>query len=90
MTLGVWEFASHTTSKSACYNQPNLEDIVHMPQPLLHDLYVPGSRETQARQDFVSSLRGFVLNDLATGMRTVFDEEIEPSALVSRPMMVVP
>lgn len=51
-----------------------------MPQPLLHDLYVPGSRETQARQDFVSSLRGFVLNDLATGMRTVFDEEVEPRA----------
>lgn len=51
-----------------------------MPQPLLHDLYVPGSRETQARQDFVSSLRGFVLNDLATGMRSTFEQEIEPSA----------
>lgn len=49
-----------------------------MPQPLLHDLYVPGSRETQARQDFVSSLRGYVLNDLAAGMRTTFEKEIEP------------
>lgn len=51
-----------------------------MPQSLLHDLYVPGARDTRARQDFISSLRGFVLNDMAAGMRASYDDEVEPKA----------
>jgi SAM-dependent methyltransferase len=49
-----------------------------MPIELSHDLKVSHDRNAQARQDFISSLRGFILNDMAAGMRARFDEEIEP------------
>lgn len=50
-----------------------------MPQTLQHDLYVPGNRGVRARQDFVSSLRAYVLNDMAGNMREVYDRNIVPS-----------
>jgi len=51
-----------------------------MPQALQHDLALKSGRNTAARQDFVSSLRGFILNDLAGGMKTRYTEEIAPKA----------
>jgi ubiquinone/menaquinone biosynthesis C-methylase UbiE len=47
-----------------------------MPTPLKHDLYTRGSREQAARQDFVASLRGYILNDLAGAMREHFDSKV--------------
>jgi len=49
-----------------------------MPTPLQHDLYVKGSREQAARQDFVASLRGFILNDVANSMRQHYDNDVAP------------
>ena len=49
-----------------------------MPQTLMHDLYVPGKRASQARQDFVASLRGFVLNDMANTMKSTYDSDVLP------------
>ncbi|MHA7816982.1 MAG: class I SAM-dependent methyltransferase [Pseudohaliea sp.] len=49
-----------------------------MPTPLKHDLFVKGSREQAARQDFVSSLRGFILNDVATAMRERYNGAVAP------------
>jgi len=50
-----------------------------MPQPLHHDLYTPGDRRMMAKQDFVAGLRGFILNDMANGMKTRFETHIEPA-----------
>jgi len=52
---------------------------VAMPIELSHDLKVKHSRDAQSRQDFISSLRGFILNDMASGMRARFDNEVEPA-----------
>jgi SAM-dependent methyltransferase len=52
---------------------------VAMPIELSHDLKVKHSRDAQSRQDFISSLRGFILNDMAAGMRARFDDEVEPA-----------
>lgn len=49
-----------------------------MPQPLLHDLYVRGTRRQSAQQDFVSGLRAYVLNDMANTMKSRFENKIEP------------
>jgi len=49
-----------------------------MPTPLKHDLFIKGSREQAARQDFVSSLRGFILNDVANAMRERYDSAVAP------------
>ena len=49
-----------------------------MPTPLKHDLFVRGSREQAARQDFVASLRGFVLNDFANAMRRDYEQTVLP------------
>lgn len=51
-----------------------------MPQALQHDLSITTSRDTAARQDFISSLRGYVLNDLAAGMKTRYTEKVVPRA----------
>jgi ubiquinone/menaquinone biosynthesis C-methylase UbiE len=51
-----------------------------MPQDLKHDLALNTSRGTAARQDFVSSLRGYVLNDMATEMKTRYTNLIAPGA----------
>lgn len=50
-----------------------------MPQPLLHELYTPGDRRQVAKQDFVSGLRGFILNDMANGMKERYETVVEPS-----------
>ena len=51
-----------------------------MPQSLQHDLSLNTSRDTAARQDFISSLRGYVLNDLATGMKSQYVGNVAPKA----------
>ncbi|MCG8440896.1 MAG: class I SAM-dependent methyltransferase [Caulobacterales bacterium] len=51
-----------------------------MPQPLRHDLYFPGDRRAVAKQDFICSLRGYILNDMATAMKQRFEHQIEPQA----------
>lgn len=49
-----------------------------MIQDLMHDLKVASNRDEKARQEFVSSLRSHILNDLATDMRRCYEEQIEP------------
>ncbi len=50
-----------------------------MPLELSHELKAAHGRDSLARQDFVSSLRGFILNDMAAGMKARFEDEIEPA-----------
>lgn len=50
-----------------------------MPQPLQHALHAPGNREQIAKQDFVSGLRAFILNDVANDMKAGFEDELLPS-----------
>ena len=50
-----------------------------MTRPLQHDLFVQGNRNDQARQNFVSSLRAFVLNDVAGTMKHRFEQRIAPA-----------
>ena len=52
-----------------------------MPQPLKHDLYTPGDRRQQAKQDFVSGLRGFILNDMANNMKARYENVVEPAVI---------
>jgi SAM-dependent methyltransferase len=49
-----------------------------MPLPLNHALRSPHGQDARARQDFVSSLRGFVLNDMADGMRARYEGDVAP------------
>lgn len=51
-----------------------------MIQPLQHELHVRGSREQAAKQSFVSGLRGFILNDLASAMRSQYFDRVAPAA----------
>jgi len=46
---------------------------------LKHELKLDKSRDEKARMNFVSGLRAHVLNDMATGMRAVFDADVEPA-----------
>ena len=50
-----------------------------MPTRLSHDLAVNATRDETARQGFVTSMRRYVLGDLAGNMRTVFDRRVLPS-----------
>jgi SAM-dependent methyltransferase len=50
-----------------------------MPVELSHDLKTPHGRDSLARQDFISSLRGFILNDMASGMRARFEDAVAPA-----------
>lgn len=50
-----------------------------MPDPLNHDLKIDFPRDSLARQDFVISLRKYVLNDLASGLKQHFEEELAPA-----------
>ena len=52
-----------------------------MPQPLKHSLYVKGTTEQQSKQDFVSGLRGFLLNDMAANMKECFESEVQPQMI---------
>ncbi|MFM8516418.1 MAG: hypothetical protein ACKODA_00840, partial [Nevskiaceae bacterium] len=45
---------------------------------LKHELKLDKSRDEKARMNFVSSLRAHVLNDMASGMRAVYDAAVEP------------
>ena len=47
-----------------------------MTQPITHALALDRNRDTRARERFVSSLRGFVLNDLAATMRKDFESGV--------------
>lgn len=49
-----------------------------MIQNLKHDLKVDTDRNEKARQEFVSSLRSHILNDLAADMRQRYEKHIEP------------
>src|SRR5690349_4799739 len=50
-----------------------------MPAELSHDLKVAFPRDTQSRQDFISSLRGYILNDMAAGMRARYEAQVRPA-----------
>lgn len=50
-----------------------------MPLKLIHDLKVEHPRDAQARQDFVTSLRQFVLNDMAAAMKAEYEAKVEPA-----------
>jgi ubiquinone/menaquinone biosynthesis C-methylase UbiE len=45
---------------------------------LKHDLRLRKTRDDKARMNFVAGLRSYVLNDMASGMRAVFEGEVEP------------
>lgn len=55
-----------------------------MTQPLHHELYTPGDRRMMAKQDFVSALRGFILNDMANGMKARYESHVEPKVSKSK------
>ncbi|HPF26352.1 MAG TPA: methyltransferase domain-containing protein [Steroidobacteraceae bacterium] len=46
---------------------------------LKHDLRLATTRDEQARMNFVSGLRSYVLNDMASGMRAAYDKDVEPA-----------
>lgn len=46
---------------------------------LKHELKLDKTRDEKARMNFVSGLRAHVLNDMASGMRAVWDAEVEPA-----------
>jgi SAM-dependent methyltransferase len=50
-----------------------------MPLALSHSLKVDHSRDIQARQDFISTLRGYILNDMANAMKARYDEDVAPA-----------
>lgn len=45
---------------------------------LQHDLRLAKTRDEKARQNFVSGLRSYVLNDLATRLRSAYESEVAP------------
>jgi ubiquinone/menaquinone biosynthesis C-methylase UbiE len=49
-----------------------------MPLELAHDLKPDAPLDTRSRQDFISSLRGFILNDLANGMQSQYEAAVAP------------
>ncbi len=49
-----------------------------MTRYVTHDLKLAPSRDEQAGQDFVSSLRAHVLNGMAAGLKARFDAEVAP------------
>jgi ubiquinone/menaquinone biosynthesis C-methylase UbiE len=46
---------------------------------LRHELKLAKTRDEKARMNFVSTLRSHVLNDMANGMRAVYDAEVAPA-----------
>lgn len=45
---------------------------------LKHALKLDKTRDEKARMNFVSGIRAYVLNDMASGMRSVYDADVEP------------
>jgi len=50
-----------------------------MPLELNHELKIPLDRDAAARQDFVSQLRGYILNDMAAAMRSSYETSVAPA-----------
>lgn len=50
-----------------------------MPFELRHGLAAEVDRDTAARQDFVSQLRGYILNDMAAAMRASYERTVLPA-----------
>jgi ubiquinone/menaquinone biosynthesis C-methylase UbiE len=50
-----------------------------MPLELNHQLKLELDRDSAARQDFVSQLRSYILNDMAAGMRESFENTVAPA-----------
>jgi len=50
-----------------------------MPLELSHSLKAVHERDALARQDFISSLRGFILNDMAAGMKARYEDVLAPA-----------
>ena len=50
-----------------------------MADDLLHDLKFDKNRDEAAKQRFVMGLRGFVLNDMANGMRARYESAVRPA-----------
>ena len=50
-----------------------------MPMELLHEMKVAHAQDARARQDFVSALRGYMLNDMASGMKERYQRTVEPA-----------
>ncbi len=50
-----------------------------MPLELNHDLKLDVPRDVAARQDFVSALRGYLLNDMAANMRRSYEQGVAPA-----------
>ncbi len=46
---------------------------------LKHDLRLQKTRDEKARQNFVSGIRAYVLNDMANNMRAAYDRDVEPA-----------
>jgi hypothetical protein len=57
----------------------NLPEHTPMPMDLQHEMKVPHRQDARARQDFVSSLRSYILNDMAAGMKSRYREAVEPA-----------
>lgn len=49
-----------------------MEDLIR------HPMRMRANRDERARQNFVTGLRAFVLNNMATGMRRVYEGRVEP------------
>ncbi len=49
-----------------------------MPMKLMHDITAPATQDERNRQDFISSLRAFVLQDVANEMRATYTEKVAP------------
>ena len=50
-----------------------------MLKDLSHDLRVTPSRDERTRQEFVASLRSYILDDMATSMRTHYEKQVLPA-----------
>jgi ubiquinone/menaquinone biosynthesis C-methylase UbiE len=46
---------------------------------LKHELRLQKTRDEKARQNFVSGIRAYVLNDMANNMRAAYDQDVEPA-----------
>jgi ubiquinone/menaquinone biosynthesis C-methylase UbiE len=51
-----------------------------MPRELIHDLKIPRALDDRAREDFVATLRGFILHDMANDLREVYHRDVLPVA----------
>jgi ubiquinone/menaquinone biosynthesis C-methylase UbiE len=52
-----------------------------MLKDLSHDLRVSPSRDERTRQEFVASLRGYILDDMAASMHRHYDQRVAPAFL---------